>query len=1252
MKIGLKLSLTVVLWVFLVTVPSVVLIYKLARDYYLTSAIDTLEASTRANINLQINIMRRAESSLEALAHSLRLALQQAPDANELATFDRVMAKDALGVIRNRRELFDGHTQAGVFIPKGVALTDDLKRTKLRAMNVLSDFGLAALIHYDGVWFDQLDKTSVIFWRQNPDFIYKLEPNHDYTQTLWDQLASPTLNPQRIALWTPAIYESPVKTWVVSVVYPLDIDGHWQGVLGHDIVLTELLAAFQASDYYAGSQHFLLDGFGNYILAGFWQHELESKGSEFKPDLSAYPKLAALINAKGAPNLNHALKYLSIKGEHYLAFSLPIDKLNWRYIRLVKVAEVLRPVEQLFFMINALVMVVGLMIAFLINVNVRKMIVEPLTLMADRIFQYGQGDLLQRVQLPSSHELSKMGLTFNDMADNIAEKQHLLSKSEARYRFVLNSIQEAVLIMDQQTQILFANPALTAMTGWVWHPTSQHNLLDIVYDESREHLQLTINRVWQGKPPQFQGEFRLQTSNGMGLWAKIFIRLNQNDDSQPVLSATLIDISSQIYAERSQRILAKADKQALHGSNINEVALFICYQFTVLFDFPLIWIGLKEEGNGMRLVPHACAGRNQHLMDAWTDDNPQDPLMQTFLSGYVYYSEQTNGYAMDLVIPLCSEHGVIGVMGFQTNQHDLDKAALKRLQKLVERVCTTLQHAQNQKWLRLQNTAIEAAANAIIITDDKGQIVWANEAFSRLSGYSLQETWGIPIGKLVHSEGQDPDFWREFWTILNSKKIWRGEVINTNKHGNRYVINQLVTPILADDGTVTHFLAVQEDITEQKASLQRIEYIATHDALTDLANRLWLMEYLGICLSTAKRHNKQLAVLFLDLDHFKYINDTLGHSAGDELLKQVANRLGHCVFDGDLVARLGGDEFVILLLDITLDTISFVADKVINLFSQPFTIAGQSQYITTSIGICLYPEDGNDPETLLRKADTAMYHAKAIGKNRYQYFTDAINQRLLSRVALEKDLVHALEADEFKLVYQPQIDTQLRRVVGFEALIRWHHPERGLVSPVEFIPIAEETGLILKLGAWILSTACRQAQEWLTVGFDMSVSVNLSAKQFNNKNLCEVIVNTLQQTGLPADNLMLELTESMMMTDIEAHILELQALKALGVRMSIDDFGTGYSSLNYLKRLPIDELKIDKSFIDDLGTDEDDRNIVRSIIALGHNLHMKVLAEGVEGQNQFDFLQENGCDIIQGYYFSPPLQASAVVGYLQGFGEA
>jgi len=428
-----------------------------------------------------------------------------------------------------------------------------------------------------------------------------------------------------------------------------------------------------------------------------------------------------------------------------------------------------------------------------------------------------------------------------------------------------------------------------------------------------------------------------------------------------------------------------------------------------------------------------------------------------------------------------------------------------------------------------------------------------------------------------------------------------------------------------------------------------MEFVATHDVLTGLANRSLLIDHIDISLAQANRHHEKIAILFLDLDRFKLINDTLGHEAGDELLQQVGERLNHCVRGGDLVARLGGDEFVVVLNYISSEEeVCVIAKKIIALFVTPFNIAGQQNYITTSIGICLYPLDADDTQTLIKKADTAMYHAKDQGKNNFQFFTEELNQRLTQRVDLEKSLRKAIKNGNFELYYQPQIPTNKDSIFGLEALIRWIHPEKGIISPADFIPIAEETGLIIPLGEWILKTACQQLQQWRNQGLEnLKVSVNLSAIQFNDKDLLKQIKTALTESSLPPQYLVCELTESMMMENIEAHIQVLESIKKLGIQISIDDFGTGYSSLSYLKRFPIDELKIDKSFVDDIEFSHDDKNIVRSIITLGHNLGLEIVAEGVETEAQLNFLQENNCNYIQGYYFSKPLPTQDVFSFIK-----
>lgn len=1251
MKLGKKLTLIVILGVLLVTLPGIAVIYKLARDHYLTTTLAQLEKGTQAHIRVQISILRRAEKSLQMLTEALKKSLAQPLNPLEIDEFNRLVKKDSFGVIRNDPSRFDGKTQAGVFIPNDVKVTDKVKRTKLRAMKLLSSFGLAALKHYDGIWFDQLNKTSVIFWRRDPEFIYKLAPDHDYTETLWDQLASPKLNPKRIALWTPAIYESPVHTWVVSAVYPLDIEGRWEGILGHDIALTELLNSFQASVQYPSSQHFLVDGFGNYILAGFWQQQLESKAGVFKPDLGLYPQLQGLLTNKSTKK-NESPVFLQHNGRQYIAFSMPIEKLNWIYIRLIAVDEILQPVQRLFLLIAVLVLNVGLLIGLLINVTTRRIIVNPLLYLEKITRRYGDGNINQRVKFKGKNEIARMGIAFNIMADNIANNRRDLEKSEARYRFVLNSIHEAILILDQKGKLLFANPALSLILGYSVESLLEQCFWNLLHPDESAMIQKKFQYVWTGVKPEAQEEFRISTEHNDYTWVKIFLRTAKDDEGNKVFSGTLIDISDRIFATHIDKMLAQADNMALSGCLMEEILQMLCQQLTELFCYPLVWIVLKNKNN-VQLTLKACAGENIAELNNWTDKENTDPVVKAFRYGIVQMSSNYGEFCANLSIPLKDQSEVLGVLSFQFHQDHLPhKQAVERLENLAKRISLTLQRVINQHWLRLQRTAMESVANAICITNAEGQIEWANDAFSYLSGYQLQETWGKTLSQLVNSHYHNNRFWTEFWKTLEEKKVWHGEIINLNKQGQRYIVAQSVTPLLDTKNNITHYITIQEDITKKKALEKQMAFVATHDVLTGLANRSLLIDHIDISLFQAKRHNEQVAILFLDLDRFKLINDTLGHEAGDKLLQQVGERLNTNVRGGDLVARLGGDEFVIVLNYVSSEAeLCAIAEKIITLFIEPFLIAEQQNYITTSIGICLYPLDGDNTKTLIKKADTAMYYAKDQGKNNFQFFTEVLNERVVKRVNLEKSLRIAIKNNEFELYYQPQKpinEKNEKNIFGLEALIRWIHPEQGIISPADFIPVAEETGLIIPLGEWILNRACSQVQQWREQGLDqLKVSVNLSARQFNSENLLTHIKIALINSNLPANCLVCELTESMMMENIETHIEVLNSIKALGIKISIDDFGTGYSSLSYLKRFPIDELKIDKSFVDDLETGENDRNIVFSIITLGHNLGLEIVAEGVETKGQLQFLENNGCDYIQGYYFSKPLATKDVFNFVQ-----
>jgi diguanylate cyclase (GGDEF)-like protein len=425
--------------------------------------------------------------------------------------------------------------------------------------------------------------------------------------------------------------------------------------------------------------------------------------------------------------------------------------------------------------------------------------------------------------------------------------------------------------------------------------------------------------------------------------------------------------------------------------------------------------------------------------------------------------------------------------------------------------------------------------------------------------------------------------------------------------------------------------------------------MAYYDALTGLPNRVLLQDRLRQAMIEADRHERLVALLFIDLDRFKNINDTLGHEMGDLLLKKVAQRLLSCVRPGDTVARPGGDEFMVVLADVAhVDDVSRVTQKVIDVFSPPFEIGGRELFVTSSIGATLYPFDDRDVDALYRNADAAMYHAKDEGRNNFQFYSAEMNDQSLKRLSMETALRRALDRDEFRLYYQPQIDIMTGRIIGAEALIRWQHPEWGLVPPLEFIPLAEETGLIVPIGEWVLRTACAEARAWQDAGLPpVRVAVNLSARQFRQQDLFDVITTALQHGGLEPKWLEVEVTESMVMRDVNRTIDILHGLERMGVSVAIDDFGSGYSSLSYLRRLPIAVIKIDRSFIEHIPGNPDDAAIATAIIALAKSLQLTVVAEGVETQEQLDFLRHHGCGTAQGYYFARPLPAEEFVRFLR-----
>jgi diguanylate cyclase (GGDEF)-like protein/PAS domain S-box-containing protein len=547
--------------------------------------------------------------------------------------------------------------------------------------------------------------------------------------------------------------------------------------------------------------------------------------------------------------------------------------------------------------------------------------------------------------------------------------------------------------------------------------------------------------------------------------------------------------------------------------------------------------------------------------------------------------------------------------------------------------------------LHLMVSVFQSSQEAIMLTDAQSRIMATNSAFERLTGYSNAEVLG-KNPKLLSAGMTSPNQYRQMWSDLTSKGVWQGEVWDRRRDGSVYPKWLSISAVRDGSGVLTNYIGIFADITERRQAEEKIFNLAYHDSLTGLYNRSALRLELNLAIARARMHGQMLAVLSMDLDLFKNINNVFGHHIGDQVLVEVSQRLKAAVRDGDVVARLTGDEFAVVLYPVAdMDEVIRIAEIVRRGIEQPYMVEDKTLRSTSSIGLAMYPVDGDDVDALLKRAEVAMFHAQEQGRNGIEFYTASQEQAAHERLQFEHDLRQALELRQFELHYQPKVEARSHRLVGLEALLRWHHPVLGPVPPDRFIPVAESIGLVQQIGEWVLDEACRQMRVWCAQGVQgiESVAVNLSAQQLNSGELLGFIEKTLGKHGLEVQCLELEITESMLMQDIEANVQRLQALRDMGIKLSIDDFGTGYSSLAYLKLLPVHALKLDRSFVHDIEADAGSAAICVSTIALAHNLGLKVIAEGVETVAQRDFLERHRCDLLQGYLLGRPVPADQLL---------
>ncbi|MBI4667230.1 MAG: EAL domain-containing protein [Nitrospinae bacterium] len=581
-----------------------------------------------------------------------------------------------------------------------------------------------------------------------------------------------------------------------------------------------------------------------------------------------------------------------------------------------------------------------------------------------------------------------------------------------------------------------------------------------------------------------------------------------------------------------------------------------------------------------------------------------------------------------------------GSTGVVYEYGELEAARPGQAARLIGAVQDVTYLRQAEDLLLLATNVFANAIEGVLVTDPRGVIEFANPAATEITGYSQEELVG-KTPRILKSDRHDNQFYKELWGALLKDGAWQGEIWNRRKNREAYPEKLTITAIKDMNGRITKFVSVFHDISQIKKSEEKIEYQAYHDALTALPNKVLFSDRLTQSIGYAHRTEKKLAVLFFGLDRLKNINETLGHNKGDILLQRAAQRLLNIVREGDTLARFGGDEFALIQEDIQTeqDAVKMIL-KILRAVSEPFDLEGHELYITTSAGGAIYPADGSDSPTLIKNAEIAMRRAKDSGRNTYQLYTSSMNVKSFEKLSLEADLRKAIERGGFLVHYQPKVSLATGEITGMEALARWNHPMRGLIPPAEFIPLAEETGLIAPIGEWVMETACEQNRRWREAGYkDLTIAVNLSAVQFRKKDLNRTIETILSRAGLEPAYLNIELTESVVMGEVDSAISILRKLKDMGVKISIDDFGTGYSSLSYLKKFPIDYLKIDRSFIKDVINDPDDAAIVSAIIHMAKRLELQVVAEGVETEEQLEFVRRNGCEEVQGYLYSPPKTA-------------
>jgi diguanylate cyclase (GGDEF)-like protein/PAS domain S-box-containing protein len=902
----------------------------------------------------------------------------------------------------------------------------------------------------------------------------------------------------------------------------------------------------------------------------------------------------------------------------------------------------------------------------------RQMIVRPiksLTEAAEHVRT--RADYKHRVPTLGNDEVARLGSSFNAMMVAIQEKQQLLLEAQ-HIAHVGNwwhdLVSGEIFWSDEFFKILGRAPHKpTAELDYAW-----------VYPADLPALKKAME-VLPNRKGKVELEFRILRPDGEIRWVNNrWVTVYDKDGKAIKRIGTHQDITERKQAEEalqklnrelraisecSQILVRAEDEQSLNES----VCRIVCEDA----GYHMVWVGYAMQDEAKTVRPVAWDGLEAGYLEqarfTWADtEYGRGPSGRAIRSGEIVVVDdfatdlsvspwrdaaQQRGYRSSIALPLKDDNAqTFGILCIYSNEtHAFPPEEQRLLEELSDDLAfgiVTLrarqEHNRAEEQIRIAATAFEAQ-EGIVITDVEQTILRVNRAFTDITGYSAEEAVGN-TPRLLQSNQQNKAYYEKMWDAIRCEGAWQGEIWNRRRNGEIYPAWLNITAVSNPQGDVTHYVGTMTDITERKLAEKKIEHLAFYDLLTDLPNRRLLMDRLHHAMMGSARNHRMGALLFIDLDNFKMLNDTCGHDTGDLLLIEVARRLSTCVREGDTISRLGGDEFVVMLEDLSAHSpeaatqAKSVGEKILSVLNQPYTMADRVHHSTPSIGATLFSGNENSLDEPLKQADIAMYQAKTAGRNTLRFFDPDMQANLANRANTEAVLRLSIQEENFVLHYQAQVDGQ-QGIFGAEALLRWQHPERGMVAPAEFISLAEETGLILPIGQWVLENACKQLAKWSRDPRKRSLvlAVNVSALQFRQPDFVDRVSQALTSAGASATHLKLELTESLVLYDVKDSIAKMRALKQLGVSFSMDDFGTGYSSLSYLTRLPLDQLKIDKSFILQLPDNSNDAEVVQTIIMLAHGLGFTAIAEGVETEEQRAFLEQHGCPKYQGYLFSKPL---------------